>query len=142
MMLKRFLEMSEDSRKSEHASIRVPESLTEQMDKYIGYHGFTSRAEVAKQAIREYIERNPLSKTSERSNERLDRVNTDSSGIKIFDRKLTGNRLVHVSFTPNGVICDYHNSSTCEHVEYALEQPDVKEIIRERRKEGWKLPDI
>ena len=72
----------------------------------------------------------------------LDRINTDSSGIKIFDRKLTGNRLVHVSFTPNGVICDYHNSSTCEHVEYALEQPDVKEIIRERRKEGWNLPDV
>ncbi|MCL1976900.1 MAG: ribbon-helix-helix domain-containing protein [Candidatus Bathyarchaeota archaeon] len=135
--------MSEDNKKSEHVSLRIPESLTEEMDQYIGHKGFTSRAEVAKQAIREYIDRNPLpQQPTEPKLPRYERVNADDTGCKILDRKIPGNRIVHVTFTPKGVQCDYHESSTCEHVEYALDQTDVKEMIKQKKKEGWKLPDI
>jgi hypothetical protein len=71
----------------------------------------------------------------------LERINTDSTGIKIFDRQLTGNRLVHVTFTPQGIKCDHCETDNCEHVKYALTQTNVQEILKEKKKEGWNLPD-
>jgi hypothetical protein len=32
-------------------------------------------------------------------------------------------------------------SEKCEPIEFALTVPEIKEIIRNKRKEGWKLPD-
>jgi Arc/MetJ-type ribon-helix-helix transcriptional regulator len=132
--------MTEKTRRSEHNTVKLPESLTDEMDKYMGKKGFTSRAEIAKQAIREFMERNPLSKTE--SLPRFEHINADRTGIKIFDRSPKGNILVHVTFTPKDINCDECENDNCEHVQYALQLTEVQEIIHERKKDGWNLPEV
>jgi len=36
---------------------------------------------------------------------------------------------------------DYHESNTCEHVDFALNEPDVQKIMKQKRKDGWKVTD-
>ena len=119
----------------EYSNIKIPNELIVNVDCLIGKYGYKSRGEIVKTALREFLVK------YEKPEPRLERINSDSSGIKIFDRKIPRNRLVHVTFTPDGIQCDYHKSNTCEHVEFALEQADVQEIIKEKKKEGWNLPD-
>ena len=38
-----------------YACVRIPESLAEEVDRLIGKHGFTSRAEIAKEALRRVL---------------------------------------------------------------------------------------
>jgi metal-responsive CopG/Arc/MetJ family transcriptional regulator len=37
---------------NEYTTLRLPKELVNEIDKIVGKHGFTSRAEVAKEAIR------------------------------------------------------------------------------------------
>lgn len=37
---------------NEYTTLRLPKDLIDEIDKIVGKHGFTSRAEVAKEAIR------------------------------------------------------------------------------------------
>jgi len=39
----------------DYAAIKIPRSLATEVDKLIGKHGFTSRAEIVKQALRELL---------------------------------------------------------------------------------------
>jgi hypothetical protein len=71
---------------------------------------------------------------------RLEHINADENGVKIHDREL--HNTVQVYFQPSGVSCGYDGTSSCIHIDFALSQPEVKEIIRKKRKEGWKLPDV
>ncbi|MCL2643422.1 MAG: ribbon-helix-helix domain-containing protein [Candidatus Bathyarchaeota archaeon] len=137
MTIREVMPMSEVKRQ-DNKSFRLPDNLAEEMDILIGTHGFTSRSEIAKQAIREYIDKHrPATQTQL---PRYERINADSTGIKIFDRTLEGNKLVHVSISPIGIYCDHCETETCEHVKYALTQTDVQDIIKQKKKEGWKLP--
>jgi len=122
----------------EYSNIKIPNELIVSVDRLIGKYGYKSRGEIVKTALRDFLVKNEPIEPPE---PRLERINSDSSGIKIFDRKIPRNKLVHVTFTPDGIQCDYHKSDTCEHVEFALEQEDVQEIIKEKKKEGWKLPN-
>jgi len=126
------------SRKTEHASIKLPESLTDEMDRYIGTSGFTSRAEIAKQAIREFIAKNPLP-TPEPYTYRLEKINTDSNGTKILDRELR--EVIQVYIKPNGITCDHCRVNNCEHVDFALSIPEIKQLIHTKRKDGWNIPN-
>jgi hypothetical protein len=71
---------------------------------------------------------------------RLEHINADENGVKIHDREL--HNIVQVYFQPSGVRCGYDGTFSCIHIDFALLQPEVREIIRKRRKEGWKLPDV
>jgi len=133
--------MSETNQK-DCISMRVPLSLVEIMDKYVGHRGFTSRAEVLKQAVREFENNNPHPTTQDNNKEKLDHINIDRTGVKIFDRQLIGNRLVHVSITPQGITCDYCETNNCEHTKYALTLPDVQKMITQKKKDGWNLPSV
>jgi len=41
---------------NEYATVKIPRSLIKVVDKLIGKHGFTSRAEITKQAVRELLQ--------------------------------------------------------------------------------------
>jgi metal-responsive CopG/Arc/MetJ family transcriptional regulator len=41
--------------RSDNKGIRLPDELAAEMDRMIGKHGYRSRAEVAKTAIREFL---------------------------------------------------------------------------------------
>lgn len=41
---------------NEYTTLRLPTELVDEIDKLVGKHGFTSRAEVAKEAIRKLLQ--------------------------------------------------------------------------------------
>jgi hypothetical protein len=47
-----------------------------------------------------------------------------------------------IGFKPEGIYCELDESESCGHIEFALTVPEIKEIIRNKRKEGWKLAYI
>ena len=122
--------------RDDHNTIRLPEDLTDEMDKLIGRHGFRSRAEVAKDAIRNFLEKYQ----KEEELPRLEHFNIGENGVRITDRKV---RLIaDIYFKPQGIFCDLDKTDDCEHIDFALGIPKVQEIIRKHRKEGWKLPEV
>ena len=42
---------------NEYVTIRIPKNLAKEIDSLIGKFGFTSRAEVVKQAVRNFLEK-------------------------------------------------------------------------------------
>ena len=67
-------------------------------------------------------------------------LNLDSHGVLIWDPEL--HRAVHINFTPKGIYCQADETDDCKHVQFALSKEDIQDVIRQRRKEGWNLPDI
>lgn len=63
----------------------------------------------------------------------LEHFNVNENGVQILDRDL--NRMIQVYFKPDKVLCEYDGSNNCKHVDFALELPEVQEILR---KKGWK----
>jgi len=120
-----------------HVTIKLPKELVDEMDKLKGKHGFRGRGEIAKEAIRQLLDKY---KADINAPPRFVKINSDENGIKLRDNVL--NREVDVYIKPYGVRCLLDDSSTCEHVYYALSDSDVRKIIRAKIKEGWKLPDV
>jgi hypothetical protein len=66
-------------------------------------------------------------------------LNHDGDGVKIQDKKLA--RVADVNITPKGIYCPLCDASNCEHIRYAIAQPDIQDLIKQKRREGWHLPD-
>jgi hypothetical protein len=66
-------------------------------------------------------------------------LNHDGNGVKVRDneQKLTAD----ISITPNGIYCPLCDAHNCEHIRFALDQDDIKEILKQKKKEGWKNLD-
>jgi len=64
---------------------------------------------------------------------KLEHWNLNENGVSITDRQL--NRIIQVWFKPDRIWCEYDESSDCKHVDFALDLPEVQEILR---KKGWK----
>ena len=71
---------------------------------------------------------------------RFEHFNMEETAVRITDRQLQ--RIAGIRFKPDGIYCELDERDKCEHIEFALTVPEVKELIREKRKEGWKLPDV
>jgi hypothetical protein len=128
--------------KDNYATVRFPQEFAKEVHSLIGTKGFTSRAEIVKEALRDLLIHYGISKPV--SLPRFDRINGDSTGVSVYDREMKDDKVIHISVKPNGIQCDFHQRNDCEHVKYALSLPDVQEMIRKRRKEGWKidLPEV
>jgi len=116
-----------------HVTVKIPRELVEEMDKLLGKHGFRSRGEIAKEAIRRFMEnyKDILEAPV------LADLNLNEHGVQIAE--IQGNKIVGVAQIyfkpPNKVLCEKDESSDCRHVKFALELPEVQEILR---KKGWK----
>lgn len=125
---------------TKYSSVKVPNSLLTQADTLIGKYGYKSRTEIVKEAVRDLLAKYHIELVQPQL-PRFEQVNSDENGVKILDREL--HEVVDVYFKPTGIRCRVHQSDDCEHVEFALKQPEVIRIIaQKRRKEGWKLPDV
>ena len=71
---------------------------------------------------------------------RMEQINFDDNGVKIHDRKL--GRVADVSFRRNGIYCNLDDADDCDHIRFALLQKDIQKVIREKKAQGWKLPDV
>ena len=67
-------------------------------------------------------------------------MNLRNEGVLVWDPDLSEAVLIH--FQPQGMRCEKDSSSDCRHIQFALSKPDIQTVIRKKRKEGWKLPEV
>lgn len=72
----------------------------------------------------------------------LEHFNISEHGVRILDRtladKTSNGQILDVYFKPDNAWCGYCESARCQHVKFALNLPEVQEILR---KKGWKIPE-
>ncbi|MCL2477729.1 ribbon-helix-helix domain-containing protein [Candidatus Bathycorpusculum sp.] len=107
--------MKEKERKDGYSTIRVPQQFAIEIDKLIGRHGFTSRAEIVKEAVRQYLQKY--------EDPHLSIINHNNNGAKIRDIKL--NQIADINITSKGNYCQVCDAGNCEHIRFALMQSDV-----------------
>ena len=68
-------------------------------------------------------------------------INLNDKGVLVWDPDLR--KAVQLYFSKQGITCqEDEETDSCKHVMFALSKPDIQEVIRTRKKEGWKLPDV
>jgi len=124
-----------------YRGISLQRDLVDMIENFIKVHsemGYQSLADFATDAIREKCEKlgvfNP-----QMIGPPLEHFNISERGVRVLDRTL-GNgtargRIIDVYFTPETVLCEYCDSSSCRHVQFALSIPAVQKIVQEK---GWK----
>lgn len=126
-------------RKPEYTGISIKEEFAKSVEEFIEEHptlGYRSIAQFMEDATRRRLEE---LQAQIKNLPRFDRINGDATGVRIYDRELKNNKAVHISIRPSGIICDFHQTNNCEHIKYALGLPDVQEMVKKKRKEGWKI---
>ena len=73
---------------------------------------------------------------------RFEHFNLSDNGVRILDRTLKPKRIVDIYFRPEDIWCDLCKAHSCEHVDFALNEPEIKQLIEKKRMEGWKLPEV
>jgi hypothetical protein len=126
---------------SKHATVRLPKHVLNAIEKFLGTEkaremGFLHITDVATEAVREFL----ISQGYYPIPDRFEIINHDEKGVKVFDLQLR--RVADVYFKPEGIWCDLCKEKSCEHIDFAVAQDDVQVIIRRKRKEGWKLPEV
>lgn len=125
--------MKEKKEKDDYVTLRIPKDLSDEMETLLGTLGFRSKAEITKEALRHLLlDYGKLSL--------FEHFNLDEDGVRVVDRRL--NRIVDVFFKPEGIRCDLCGKSDCDHVKYVLNVPSVQAVIRQKRRDGWDLPDV
>jgi hypothetical protein len=125
------------SKKPDFKSVSIKEEFAESIEQFVKEHpelGYRSIAQFLEDASRRRLEE---LKAQIKTLPRFEQVNSDANGVKILDREL--HKVVDVYFKPTGIRCTFHQSDSCEHVDFAVKQPDVKRILMQKRKEGWKI---
>jgi hypothetical protein len=123
-----------------YRSISVKTELANFIEQFISanrQYGYRSISQFMEDSARKRLEE---LKVLEVQLPRFEQLNHDMNGVKVLDRK--SQRIADIYFKPEGIWCDLCETETCEHVDFALSQRDVQNIIRKRRKEGWKLPEV
>lgn len=121
-----------------YSSVRLPQELVKEVDEHIDRsRGLTSRADVVKEALRQFLTQLDSQKPKL---PRFEHFNAGPNGVRITDRKI--GMIADIYIKPQGIFCDLDKSDKCEHIDFALAVPKIQKIIRERQKEGWKLPDV
>jgi Arc/MetJ-type ribon-helix-helix transcriptional regulator len=127
------------SKQSDHVTVKIPKELTDEMDKLIGALGFRSRGEIAKEAIRQLLNRYKENLALPEL-PKLEHFNISENGVRILDRSLANGvskgRIIDVYFKPDNAWCEYCQSTDCRHVEFALNIPKVRKILIEK---GWEI---
>jgi hypothetical protein len=67
-------------------------------------------------------------------------INANELGPLLYDRNIR--KTVQILITPRGLECAECKQSSCRHIKFAIANPKTQKLIRERKKEGWKLPDV
>jgi hypothetical protein len=126
-------------RKGEYRGISIKENFAKNVEDFIDQNskfGYTSIAQFLEDSARRRLEE---LQSQIKEPARFEQVNCDEYGTKILDRQLR--EVVQIYIKPSGIQCGRDQTDNCEHIDFALKQPDVRDAIRKLKKEGWKLPD-
>jgi hypothetical protein len=126
--------------KPPYRSISIKAEFADSLEVFIKnnpQYGYRSLAQFLEDASRRRLEE---LKAEETKFPRMVRVNTSEDGVKIWDNKVRLN--ADITFTPAGAHCSIDETDDCDHITFALSLPEIKKIVRKRKQEGWKLPDV
>ncbi len=127
-------------KKYEYGKISIDKNLMDVIDQFVKEYpeyGYGSVANFVEEAVRRRAEELRIFDLIPR----FTHFNLDENGVKISDKKLNL-KAIQIYIKPQGLLCEYCRSSSCEHIKYALEQEDIQEIIRKKKREGWNLPEV
>lgn len=130
----------------EYTTVRLPKELIDEIDKILkrGVMGYKSRAEFIKESIREKLKTMPA-EAFEKPQLPIEHFNISENGVRILDRTIkngvSNGRIIDVYFKPKGIWCEYCQTNNCRHIQFALTVPKIREIVKKKRAEGWKLPE-
>jgi len=121
----------------DYGFVKLPKDLIAEVDAYVGKHGYRSRTEIIKEAIRRLMATYPRDVKPV-----LEHYNLDQHGVRVLDRSLNppNGLIVDVYFKPDAnnrvlTFCEHDQTERCRHVEFALDLPEVQKIFHEK---GWK----
>jgi hypothetical protein len=125
-----------------YRGVSLQRELINKIEQYIKTHretGYKSLADFVTDAVREKcIELKILTLTPEPPT--LEHFNLSEDGVRVLDRSLANEhsrgRIIDVYFKPENAWCEFCESTSCKHVEFALSLPEVQKILREK---GWKI---
>jgi hypothetical protein len=131
-----------------YRGVSLQRELVNLIEEYIKVHpetGYKSLADFVTDAVREKCERlKILMPTSQQP--KIEHFNISENGVRILDRTIkngvSNGRIIDVYFRPEGIWCEYCQTSNCRHIRFALSIPKIQEILKKKRAEGWKLPEI
>ena len=124
----------------DYTTVSLPWSLINRIDDYVKRNNaiYKSRVDFTLSAIRKLLDEFGMLTPKPV----LEHFNLDEDGIRILDHSLaTSNspkgRILDIYFRNKKALCEYCDSSSCRHVNFALALPKVQEIFK---KKGWELP--
>jgi len=126
-----------------YRGISLQRELVDKIEKYVKTHpetGYKSTADFVTDSVRKRCE--DLKILVPTPPPTLEHFNLTENGVTILDRSLEPPKgaLVDVYFKPDAknrlqARCQYDETNDCRHVKFALDLPEVQEILQ---KKGWK----
>jgi hypothetical protein len=124
-----------------YRGVSLQRELINKIEEYIKTHpemGYKSLADFITDAVREKCEDLKILVPTPPELPTLEHFNIWEEGVRILDRNLDKPRglIVDVYFKPENAWCEYCESSSCKHVDFALSLPEVQKILKHK---GWPL---
>ena len=129
-------------RKTIHS--RLDEDLAEKFNKITSYLGIQNEAETIRYLIQQFYMKNrkEIEEYCQKENA-LEYFNLDENGVKILDKTNPDRKFVaQIYFKPDGIWCEHCQTDNCKHIQFALTWKNVIKVIKKKKREGWKLPDV
>ena len=125
-----------------YRGVTLQRELVDVIEHYIKSHkemGYKSLADFITDAIREKCQQlKILAPMPEQPI--LEHFNVSDEGVRVLDRSLANHtskgRIIDIYFSPDKALCEYCESTSCRHINFALGLPAVQKILR---KKGWKI---
>jgi hypothetical protein len=126
----------------DYTTVSIPMGLARRIDEFIKRKkDYQNRGDFVLEAVRKRLEEIGVPEGPQLP--MLEHYNLSENGVSVLDRSIEPpkGRLIDVYFKPDSdnrlqARCEYDDTDRCRHVDFALELPEVQEIIR---KKGWKI---
>lgn len=119
-------------------NIRLKGRIVDKFKRIKTYLGLENDTEVIRTLITWFYKENEKDLTGPPKS--MWHLNLNEDGVIIWDPDI--GKGVQIYFKPQGIFCEVCKSDNCKHIQFALSKNDIREVIRKRRREGWKLPDV
>lgn len=131
--------MSKEAEKTEKLNVILKGEAADRFKRIKSFLGLEQDTEVIRTLIAWYYNEHANELTGPPKT--MWHINLNDDGVWIWDPDL--GKAVQVDFKRTGIICEHDEKEDCRHIQFALSKPEIQEVIRKRRKQGWiGLPNI
>lgn len=120
-----------------YTTVSIPKGLAERVDNLIkSSREYQNKGDFILEAVRKRLDELGVPEPQP-PRPVLEHFNLNEYGVVVLDRSLDPpkGQLVQVDFKENKVFCEYDESNHCRHIDFAMDLPEVQEILKRK---GWK----